>query len=98
MGINDVIIRPVISEKSLTQAQLGEYTFEVGLAASKGEIKNAFKKAFDVDVVTVRTITTKGKTSRVWGRRERAVQSPVKKAVVILKKGQKLDSFEVKAS
>src|SRR5690242_8145197 len=98
MGINEIIIRPIISEKSLLQAGLGEYTFEVGKNSNKIEIKEAFKKAFDVDVIRVRTSTTKNKTSRVWGRRERALKTPVKKAIVILKKGQKLEAFEIKAS
>lgn len=93
----DILIRPLITEKSLNQALAGEYIFEVERSASKEEIKKAFKEAFDVDVISVKTMTIKGKTSRVWGRRERAKVTPLKKAQVSLKKGQKLDVFEIKA-
>lgn len=98
MKTSEVLVRPIISEKSLNQALLGEYIFEVKKEATKDEIKKAFKKAFDVDVVSVKTAISKGKTSRVWGRRERSQVGPMKKAQVSLKKGQKIDVFEVKGS
>lgn len=97
MKNNETIISPIISEKSLKQAQKGEYTFAVGKDSTKEDIKRAFKESFEVDVIRVRTITIKGRTARVWGRRERAIVTPIKKAIIILKEGQKLDTFELKA-
>ena len=94
----EALVRPIISEKSLKEADRGNYTFEVSHASNKESIRKAFKEAFGVDVTKVRTLILKGKTSRVWGRRDRARVSPLKKAIVSLKKGQKLDVFEVKAS
>ncbi len=97
MESKQILKRPIISEKSLLNASGGLYTFEVSREASKNDIRRAFKEVFGVDVNRVRTVTTKGRSSRVWGRKNRAEVGPIKKAIVKLKDGQKLDIFEVKA-
>lgn len=97
MSIKEVIIRPILSEKSLKEVDNGGYTFEVSKESTKDTIRRAFKDAFGVDVTKVKTLIVKGRTARVWGRRERAAVKPMKKAIVSLKKGQKLDVFEIKA-
>jgi large subunit ribosomal protein L23 len=97
MESKQILKKPIISEKSLSDATDGNYTFEVDQKASKIEIRQAFKEVFGVEATKIRTLTTKGRTSRIWGRRGRADVGPIKKAVVTLKKGQKLDVFEVKA-
>ena len=94
----EVLVRPIISEKSLKEADKGNYTFEVSHDSTKDTIRKAVKDFFGVDVTGVKTLIIKGRTSRVWGRRERAPVTPMKKAMVSLKKGQKLDVFEIKAS
>jgi len=98
MESKKVIKRPIISEKSLLAATAGRYTFQVDHAASKGDVRRALKEIFGVNTTEIKTMITKGRTSRVWGRKSRASVGPIKKAVVSLEKGQKLDIFESKGS
>lgn len=61
---HDVILYPVISEKSYTAIDLGQYTFMVDPRSNKSEIKDAVEHAFDVKVTSVNTMRTKGKPRR----------------------------------
>ena len=88
---HDVIIRPIVSEKSyhLTDTT-GQYTFEVQPGANKTEIKLAIEQIFDVKVARVNTINRKGKTRRTRfgiGKRK-----DTKRAIVTLKSGS-IDIF-----
>ena len=65
----DIIIAPVITEKSNDGIQEGKYTFEVNKKATKVDIAKAVEKLFNVKVLKVNTVTVKGKTKRV-GRYE----------------------------
>ena len=65
MRPEEIIIAPVITEKSNDQMQMGKYTFEVNKKATKVEIANAVEKLFNVKVLNVNTMTVKGKTKRV---------------------------------
>ena len=85
----DVILKPVITEKSTLASEHNQVIFEVATGASKPEIKKAVEELFKVKVTAVNTITTKGKTKRFRGRPYR--RSDVKKAVVTLAEGQSID-------
>ena len=61
----DILIAPVITEKSASNANNNVYTFKVAKSATKTEIKWAVEKAFNVDVVKVNTLITKPKDKRV---------------------------------
>ena len=61
----EIIVRPVITEKSNDEMQSGKYTFEVNKKATKVEIAKAVEKLFEVKVLKVNTMTVKGKTKRV---------------------------------
>ena len=61
----EIIIRPVITEKSNDEMQSGKYTFEVNKKATKVEIAKAVEKLFEVIVLKVNTMTVKGKQKRV---------------------------------
>ena len=61
----EVIIKPIVTEKSNDQVQLGKYTFKVNKKATKVDIKRACEKLFDVKVLNVNTISVKGKEKRV---------------------------------
>ena len=61
----EIIVRPVITEKSNDEMQSGKYTFEVNKKATKVEIAKAVEKLFEVRVLKVNTITVKGKQKRV---------------------------------
>ena|SRR3990167_7471197 len=91
-----VILRPLMTEKSLVDAAKGDYSFIVDKKATKGEIKKAVKERFSVDVLSVKTRLVKGRTRRVFRRREKTVLGPRKTATVRVGKEQKIDIFEVK--
>ncbi len=91
-----VIVKPVLTEKSLNDAARGEYTFVVKTTSSKSEIARAVKELFKVDVLAVSTRTTKGKSKRVFRSRVKTTLGPTKKATVRVGKEQKIDIFEVK--
>ena len=61
----EIILRPVITEKSNDEMQLGKYTFEVNKKATKVQIANAVEKLFEVKVLNVNTINVRGKKKRV---------------------------------
>ena len=64
MLAEDIIVRPVVTEKSNDAMQEGKYTFEVNKNATKVEIANAVEKLFEVKVLKVNTMTVKGKVRR----------------------------------
>jgi large subunit ribosomal protein L23 len=88
-----VLLRPVITEKSMAGTNVGRYTFAVVKDATKQEIAEAVAEAFGVDVMDVNTITVHGKTRRL-GRR--IGHTPDwKKAVVTLAEGQRIEKYFV---
>lgn len=90
--MNSMIVKPVISEKSMRLAATGKYIFAVPVSANKIEIGRAVNKLFKVDVTQVRTLTTKGKVKKLRGVAGR--RSDIKKAIVSVKAGQKIKVFE----
>ena len=91
----DVIVRPVVSEKSYALLEDNVYTFEVHPSASKPEIKDAVESIFGVDVIKVNTMNRKGKRMRnrrnnTWGKRPDR-----KRALVTLADGDSIELFEV---
>ena len=88
---HDVIIRPVISEKTYTQSEANNaYTFVVSARASKPEISQAVEAIFDgVKVSKVNTLNRKGKTKRFKGIKGK--QQDIKRAIVKLAEGDKID-------
>jgi len=91
----NTIIKPIISEKSMSGVTLGRFTFQVLQDATKEEVKKAIEKKFKVNVLGVKTNLVKGKTTKVGKRRREVVKSSWKKAVVQLKEGQKIDLFDI---
>jgi large subunit ribosomal protein L23 len=85
----DVILAPVITEKSTLVAEENKVIFRVPLGATKDDIKRAVEGLFKVDVTKVNTLRVKGKTKRFRGRLGR--RSDIKKAIVTLKEGQSVD-------
>lgn len=85
----DVIVSPVITEKSTLMGENNQVVFNVAKDASKPEIKAAVEALFSVKVAAVNTLVRKGKTKRFRGIKGR--QSDVKKAVVTLEDGQAID-------
>jgi len=94
MEINDILIRPVITEKSMECAQRGVYTFIVAKKARKEEIKRAIEEQFNVNITSIKTMLVKGKTRLAGRKRLKIRTSDFKKALVKLKKDQKIELFE----
>ena len=85
----DVIVSPVITEKATNLSELNKVVFRVAPGATKPQIKEAVERLFDVKVLAVNTLVTKGKEKVFRGRKGR--RSDVKKAVVTLAEGQSID-------
>jgi len=86
---SDIIIAPVITEKSMAERSNNVYTFKVVKTATKDEIKNAIEEAFKVNVVKVNTLNTKSKRRRVGKYAGRT--KTYKKAIVTLKDGSSIE-------
>ena len=79
----------------MDEAGGGRFTFVVGKTASKPEIKKAVEEQFKVHVVSVKTLIAKGKRGKVGKKRTQIAYSSMKKAIVKLKEGQKIELFDV---
>jgi large subunit ribosomal protein L23 len=87
----DVLLRPVISEKSYRLADEGRYTFLVAPGANKTQIRQAVEEVFRVKVTGVNTLNRPGKRRRTrfgWGKRP-----DTKRAIVSLAEGERIDVF-----
>jgi len=89
---HDIIIKPVVTEKSMNLLADNKYTFVVDKKSNKTEIKNAIEDIFKVKVEKVYTLIVKGKPKRMGKFEGRT--SDRKKAIVSLKPGQKIKLFE----
>ncbi len=92
MEARDIILKPLITEKSVAKMSEGKYAFKVRLDANKTQIKQAIEEIFGVTVVRVNTMRMRGKLRRQGkyiGRR-----SDWKKAIVQLKEGDSIKVFE----
>jgi len=90
----NIIVRPLISEKSSDLMEENKYTFVVSGKANKIEIKRALEEIFEVKVKSVNTANFKGKTKRL-GRFPEGKQASWKKAIITLAEGSKpIELFE----
>jgi large subunit ribosomal protein L23 len=90
----DVIIRPVVSEKSYALLDKGTYTFIVAPHANKVEIRHAVEAIFGVNVIKVNTLNRPGKRKRNRGKPTYGKRADTKRAVVTLASGQSIPIFE----
>ena len=90
----DVILRPVVSEKSYALLDAGVYTFIVDPRANKIEIRQAVESLFNVQVVKVNTLNRKGKRKRNRRKPTLGKRPDTKRAVVTLAEGQRIPLFE----
>ncbi|OGQ50009.1 MAG: 50S ribosomal protein L23 [Deltaproteobacteria bacterium RIFCSPLOWO2_02_FULL_47_10] len=95
MDIFYVIKEPLVTEKTAKEkTDISEYHFKVDSDATKIDIKRAVEAIFRVKVADVRTITVHGKAKRSTKTRRMIAAENWKKAIVILKKGNKIELFE----
>lgn len=93
MTARDIVIAPVITEKSMAGTAVQQYTFEVNPGASKTQIKSAIQEIFKVSVVKINTTNVGGKRKNFArrGSRTSGKQPDWKKAIVTLAPGQKIE-------
>lgn len=89
---HDIIIRPIITEKSSSLMELNKYTFEVHRSANKIQIRKAVEEIFKVKVLSVNTMNVKGKPKRMGAYK--GYSRSWKKAIVALPEGQRIEFFE----
>ena len=85
----DVVVKPVITEKSTLVSEFNQVVFQVAKGATKPEIKAAIEALYGVKVLAVNTMVAKGKTKRWRGQEYR--RSDVKKAVITVADGDRID-------
>ncbi len=90
----EVIIKPIVTEKSNDAVQLGKYTFKVNKKATKVDIKRAVENLFSVKVKKVNTVTVKGKQKRVG--KSVGMTSDWKKAIVTIETNPTEQSYLAK--
>ncbi len=90
----DVILAPIVSEKSYSLSEQGVYTFKVHPDASKPEIHDAVEAIFNVKVTKVNTLNRKGKRKRNRRTFTFGQRADTKRAIVTLAEGQSIDLFQ----
>jgi large subunit ribosomal protein L23 len=90
----DVVLRPVVSEKSYGLLDSNVYTFVVRNDATKVQIRNAVEEIFNVRVVKVNTLNRKGKRKRMRRTPSFGKRPDTKRAIVTLSAGNRIDLFE----
>ena len=92
MDYQDILIEPILSEKSTNLREMGKYVFKVDMSATKIQIKEAVARLFSVKVLSCNVMNMKGKNRRV--RYKMGKTSSWKKAIVTLSKGEVIKIFE----
>lgn len=97
MNTSQIIVRPVLTEKSVAGTGIGKYTFVVHRDATKIDIKSAFKGLYGVTVTSVNIL--KGLPKSRFGKNRRLMEKKhlTRRAVITLKKGEKLDISKLTA-
>jgi len=91
----DVVLAPVVSEKSYDLLEANVYTFRVHPDASKPEIKDAVESLFDVTVLKVNTMNRKGKRRRNRRSPSYGRKPDTKRALITLAEGDEIELFDV---
>lgn len=89
----DVVLKPVISEKSMEDAQVKKYTFKVAADANKTEVKRAVEEIFDVEVAKVNIMNVVGKKKRM-GRYVGMTAASKKAIVTLTEKSKEIEFFQ----
>ena len=93
-NVYDIIIRPIITERSMQDVENKKYVFEVAKNAGKVEIKNAVETAFGVKVKNVNTLTVHGKEKRIGAGRPGMTRSWKKAYVQLADDSKTIELFE----
>lgn len=88
MNIQDIIIKPITTEKSTREAGIGKYSFIVREEATKIDVKNAIKKLYGLDIESVKIVKTPSK-ERMGAKRQMIIKRPEEKKAIITLKDKK---------
>ncbi len=91
MRLNNIVYKPLVTEKTYAQANDGFYTFKVAMTANKESVAKEIEKMYKVNVVSAKSIVMPGKPRRVSGTRRFSGRAKWKKIIVKLKEGQTID-------
>jgi len=94
MRLDEILLKPIISEKTLIKARERRYVFAVSKNANKKQIALAAKKIFEVDVLQVLIENLPGENKFRGGKRFKIKKPEQKRATLLVKPGQKIDLFE----
>ncbi|MBP7859495.1 50S ribosomal protein L23 [Patescibacteria group bacterium] len=92
------LLKPIISEKTISEAKFNKYYFGVSLLSRKEDIKKIIESLFKVNVIKLNTLKNAGEIKRDFKHNKKIIKRDQKKVVVTLKKGQKIDLFEISES
>lgn len=95
MDTQNIILAPIISEKSMRDTKSNKFTFKVLMHADKKMIKIAIENKFKVNVLDIKTAIVKGKKTRAGKRRIEILQSSWKKAIAKVAPGEKISLFDI---
>ena len=91
MRVSDIVVKPIVTEQSMSMQEQDCYVFEVNMKTSKGAVSKEIERLYNVKVEEVRTMIMPGKKRRLLKTRRFTKTRKWKKAIVKLKAGQKLD-------
>ena len=94
MTAHEIIIRPIVSERSFSGMELNKYTFEVAKDANKYQIKDAVEEIFGVKVASVNTLTVSGKEKRMGAGRPGMTKTWKKAYVQLAADSKTIEFFE----
>ncbi len=95
INFNNIILKPIITEKSLMEQEQGKYSFWVGIKANKNQIAEAFESLFGFKPLLINTLKVKGKNKTDWKKRLPIKKSDRKKALITISKDKKIDLLKI---
>ncbi len=98
MNLTTIIKSPIVTEKALLGQDKGQYHFFVDVSANKNQIKQAFVQLFSKTPVRINVIKVKASTKTDWKTRKIIKTKNLKKAIITLKKGDKIEILKSKSN
>lgn len=95
MQSNLIVLKPVFTEKTLSQQENGKYTFWVKKDSTKGQIEASFEAVFGIKPLNINTVVVKGKTKTDWKKRLPIKKSDLKKAIISVDKNTKIELLKL---
>ena len=95
MKTNLIVLKPVFTEKTLSQQEHGKYAFWVRREATKGQIETSFEAVFGIKPLNINTVLVKGKTKTNYKTRLPIKKSDLKKAIITVDKNKKIELLNI---